>query len=427
MKIIEEICRSAREASFKMAALDTKTKNSVLDHLAELLNARRDEIRAANQADLEANRDIAPALFKRLELSDRKIDELVAGLHSLIRLDDPTGRTLAATSLDDGLELFKVSSPIGVIGVIFEARPDALIQISSLCVKSGNCAILKGGREAARTNACLAGLVREAGRDALPEGAVQMIETREAVAGMLAMENEVDLIIPRGGNSLVQHVMNSTSIPVLGHADGICHLYVHADADLEMAVSIAVDSKTQYPSACNALETLLVHKEIAAAFLPQVQKALAARGAALRGCETTRSMINVAAATEEDWKTEYSDLVLAIRVVEDLETAVTHINRYGSHHTDSIVTADEKAAMEFIGQIHSASVFWNASTRFADGFRYGFGAEVGISTNKIHARGPVGLEGLVIYKYILRGQGQIVADYADGEKQLRHSAISKRW
>lgn len=427
MKTIEETCRQARDASFEIAALDGETKNRVLANLADLLNTRRDEIRAANQADLEANRDIAPALYKRLELSDQKIDELAAGLRSLIKLENPTGQTLAATSLDEGLELFKVSSPIGVIGVIFEARPDALIQISSLCIKSGNCAILKGGREATQSNACLAALVREAGRGLLPEGAVQLIETREDVSGMLAMDKEVDLIIPRGGYSLVHYVMNNTTIPVLGHADGVCHIYVHADADLAMAASICVDSKTQYPSACNAVETLLVHKEVATEFLPKAQEALAAAGVALRGCEATRAVIDVPPATPEDWDTEYCDLVLAIRVVDGPDEAVAHINTHGSHHTDSIITADENVATAFIGQIDSASVFWNASTRFADGYRYGFGAEVGISTNKIHARGPVGMEGLLIYKYILRGQGQIVADYASGAKQFRQTPMSKHW
>ena len=427
MNTIEETCRKARDASFAMAALDGETKNAVLAELAGLLAGRREEIRAANRKDLEMNGDIAPALYKRLELPDRKIDELAAGLRSLINLENPTGKTVAATLLDDGLELYKVSSPIGVIGVIFEARPDALIQIASLCIKSGNCAILKGGREAANTNACLAGLVREAGRDALPEGAVQMIETREEVAGMLSMDNEVDLIIPRGGNSLVQHVMANTSIPVLGHADGICHVYVHADADLEMAASICVDSKCQYPSACNALETLLVHKAAAAEFLPKARHALEGRGVAIRGCEATRAVIDIPAATPADWDTEYGDFVLAIRIVESLEEAALHINRHGSHHTDSIITADEATAEAFIRRIDSASVFWNASTRFADGYRYGFGAEVGISTNKIHARGPVGLDGLVIYKYILRGNGQVVADYASGAKHFQQTPMSKRW
>ena len=426
MSSIEVICNNAREASYRTATLDGATKNKVLENLAGLLDARRDAVREANWRDLEANRGIAPALYKRLELSDRKIDDLVSGLHSLIGLDDPNGKTLGATLLDDGLELSKVASPIGVIGVIFEARPDAFVQIAALCIKSGNCAILKGGREAEATNACLAGLVHEAGRELLPENAIQRIETREQVAGMLSMETSVDLIIPRGGNDLVKHVMQNTSIPVLGHADGICHVYVHPDADLAMAVSICVDSKCQYPSACNALETLLVHRDVAAAFLPEVKQALEARGVALKGCEQTRAVIDVAAAEPEDWDTEYGDFVLAIRVVDSLEAASLHINRHGSHHTDAIVTADEATAGTFIAGIDSASVFWNASTRFADGFRYGFGAEVGISTNRIHARGPVGLEGLMIYKYILRGGGQIAADYAEGVKRFKHLPLPMR-
>jgi glutamate-5-semialdehyde dehydrogenase len=314
--------------------------------------------------------------------------------------------------LDEGLELYRVSCPIGVIGVIFESRPDALIQISCLGLKSGNAVLLKGGREASATNRLLADIIYRAGVAAgIPEGWLGLLETRADVADMLERDESIDLIIPRGSNAFVKHIMDNTTIPVLGHADGICHVYVDREADLDMAVRIVVDSKTQYVAVCNAAETLLVHVDGADAFLPRIQTALAHKNVELRGCERTAAIIDVKPAQPEDWRTEYLDTILSIRVVDGLDEAVAHINRYGSGHTDVIVSASRERGLQFMNRVDSADVFYNCSSRFSDGFRFGLGAEVGISTNKTHARGPVGLEGLVIYQWRMMGQGQIVADY----------------
>jgi glutamate-5-semialdehyde dehydrogenase len=345
----------------------------------------------------------------------------------MIRLPDPVGRTLSAVELDDGLELFRVSCPIGVIGVIFESRPDALVQISCLCLKSGNAVLLKGGREAAQTNRVLADVIDGAGRAAgLPEGWLGLLETRDDVAEMLHLDDAIDLIIPRGSNAFVKHIMANTSIPVMGHADGICHVYVDREADLDMAERIVVDSKTQYVAVCNAAETLLVHSEIAERFLPRVQAALEARGVEIRGCGRTAAIIDVKPAVEEDWRTEYLDTIISIQVVDHLREAVDHINRYGSGHTDVIVSSDHERGLRFMNTVDSADVFLNCSSRFRDGFRYGLGAEVGISTNKTHARGPVGLEGLVIYQWRMLGSGQIVADYAGpSARRFTHRPLEK--
>jgi glutamate-5-semialdehyde dehydrogenase len=321
-----------------------------------------------------------------------------------------------------------VSCPIGVIGVVFESRPDALVQISTLCLKSGNSVLLKGGSEAANTNRILTETIAEASENAgLPAGWIQLLETRQDVAEMLALEEHIDLIIPRGSNEFVRYIMSNTNIPVLGHADGICHVYVAGDADPEMAVNVTVDSKCQYVAVCNAAETLLVDAAIAETFLPKVKAALEQNGVEIRGCEKTASIIDVKPATEDDWSTEYLDYILSIKVVDDLEAAIDHINRYGSGHTDSIVTADKGKAERFMSLVDSGNVFWNCSTRFSDGFRYNLGAEVGISTNKIHARGPVGLEGLLIYKWQLSGTGQIVADYSGpNAKKFTHKNMNPR-
>jgi glutamate-5-semialdehyde dehydrogenase len=364
-------------------------------------------------------------LLKRLKFDENKIADVCAGIESLIKLEDPVGKTISGTELDKGLELYKVSCPIGVIGVVFESRPDALVQISTLCLKSGNAVLLKGGSEAQQTNRILAEVISQAGEKAgLPKGWIQLLETREDVAEMLAMDEYIDLLIPRGSNEFVRYIMENTNIAVLGHADGICHVYIDGDADVDMAVRIAVDSKCQYVAVCNAAETILVDDKIAKDFLPKVKTALEAKNVELRGCEKTASIIEVKPACEEDWSTEYLDYILSIKVVAGLDEAIEHINRYGSGHTDSIVTADKDKADRFMQLVDSGNVFWNCSTRFSDGFRYGLGAEVGISTNKIHARGPVGLEGLVIYKWKLVGTGQVVADYSDsGAKQFSHKKI----
>ncbi|HOW82662.1 MAG TPA: glutamate-5-semialdehyde dehydrogenase, partial [Spirochaetota bacterium] len=418
---IRDMAEAASKASISLAAAGGEIKNGALAEIARALESSAAEIVRANKEDLDRSgrENLAGPLMKRLTFDEKKIREVIDGIRSLIALPDPVGKTQLATELDKGLELYRVSCPIGVIGIIFESRPDALVQISSLCLKSGNAALLKGGSEARETNAILAETIRAAGtRAGLPGGWLQLLETRADVGEMLKMDEYIDLIIPRGSNEFVRHIMDNSRIPVLGHADGICHCYVDARADIGLAVDVVVDSKTQYVAVCNAAETLLVHSSIAPEFLPAVKKALESKKVSLVGCEKTGEIIDVAAASEEDWKTEYLDYRLSIKVVESLDEAIDHINRYGSGHTDAIITTDKPSAARFMDLVDSGNVFWNCSTRFSDGFRYGFGAEVGISTNKIHARGPVGLDGLLIYKYKLAGSGQIVADYAEGRKKF---------
>ena len=425
---IAEIAQSAKTAAIALAAVDTDTKNRALEEIARSLQEQSSAVISANRQDLDAavKNKLAAPLLKRLKFDEAKIAQTIAGIESLIALPDPVGRTLAATELDTGLELYKVTCPIGVIGVVFESRPDALVQISTLCLKSGNAVLPKGGSEAAETNRILAGIISDAtDRAGLPKGWINLLQTRQDVAEMLAQDEYIDLIIPRGSNEFVRYIMNNTNIPVLGHADGICHVYIESDADMQMAVDVTVDSKCQYVAVCNAAETLLVHSDIAAEFLPKAKAALEAGGCRLRGCKRTAAIIDVEPATEQDWSTEYLDYILSIKIVDSLDEAIEHINRYGSGHTDAIVTADKNKAKKFMSLVDSANVLANCSTRFSDGFRYGFGAEVGISTNKIHARGPVGLEGLVIYKYKLLGTGQIVADYAgeNSKKKFKHKKI----
>lgn len=427
---IHDIAARARQASTRLAAAATKQKNQALEAIQQALQTRARDIIAANQQDLaRAQKDnLAAPLLKRLKFDQNKIDDVCEGIRSLIAIEDPVGKTLAARELDKGLELYKVTCPIGVIGVIFESRPDALVQISTLCLKSGNAVLLKGGSEAADTNRILADIITEAAAAAgLPDGWLGLLETRAEVAEMLGLDDDIDLIIPRGSNAFVKYIMDNSNIPVLGHADGICHVYIDAEADLDMAVDITVDSKCQYVAVCNAAETLLVHRDTAETFLPRAKHALEAENVELRGCEKTRAIIDVKEAGVDDWKTEYLDSILSIRVVDSLEVAIEHINTYGSGHTDAIVTQNKETAMTFMDRVDTADVFWNASTRFSDGFRYGLGAEVGISTNKIHARGPVGLEGLLIYKWRMIGHGHTVADYAAGGKKFTHRKLDKDW
>lgn len=411
---LQYIAQQAKTAAIRMAALNGELKNQALAHIVRALEGHKTTIVEANQKDISQARQegLAAPLLKRLRFDDGKIKEACAGLLSLIQLPDPVGVTLSATELDEDLELYKVSRPIGVIGVIFESRPDALVQVASLCLKSGNAVLLKGGSEAVRTNRILADTIAAATAGDLPDGWLGLLETRDDVAEMLALDRHIDLIIPRGSNQFVRYIMDNTRIPVLGHADGICHVYVDGTADPQMAERIVVDSKCQYVAVCNAAETLLVHQALADTFLPAAKDALEARGVRIRGCEATCKIIDVEPAGEEDWHSEYLDLILSVKVVPDLEAAVDHINHYGSGHTDVIVSSDRQAAMRFMDGVDSADVFWNCSSRFSDGFRYGLGAEVGISTNKIHARGPVGMEGLLIYQWRLIGSGQVVADYS---------------
>jgi glutamate-5-semialdehyde dehydrogenase len=425
---ISDTARQAKRASIDLAATDTDVKNGALATIADALNRRRKDIINANHADLAQSEhdDLGAPLIKRLRFDDDKIDETIEGIRSLIALPEPVGTTLSATELDDGLELYRVSCPIGVIGVIFESRPDALVQISTLCLKSGNAALIKGGSEAARTNRILADIITEASLKAgIPEGWLQLLETRSDVNDMLKLETMIDLIIPRGSNEFVQYIMANSNIPVLGHADGICHVYVDKDADLDQAVAIATDSKCQYVAVCNAAETLLVHSAVAEEFLPAFKKSVDVHKVELYGCERSCSIIDIHAADDDAWATEYLDYAMSVRIVDSLSEAIGHINTFGSGHTETIVTASKDAAEAFMNLCDSGNVFWNASTRFSDGFRYGLGAEVGISTNKIHARGPVGLDGLLIYKWKLIGKGQIVSDYASGDHSFTHKPLDK--
>jgi glutamate-5-semialdehyde dehydrogenase len=419
--------KKAKAASILMAAAGTGAKNRALAEIAGALKKQSADIISANRQDLadaEKNR-LAKPLLKRLRFDESKLAETIDGIESLIKLDDPVGKTLSATELDAGLELYKVSCPIGVIGVIFESRPDALVQISTLCLKSGNAVLLKGGSEAKNTNKILADIIYQTGLSCgLAEGWLGLLETRQDVNAILGLDDYIDLLIPRGSNEFVRYIMNNTKIPVLGHADGICHVYIDSQADLDMAVKITVDSKCQYVAVCNAAETLIVDSKIAKDFLPAVKSALEAKGVEIRGCEKTAAIIDVKPATEKDWSTEYLDNIISLKVLGSLDEAIAHINKYGSGHTDSIVTNNKASAARFMDLVDSANVFWNASTRFSDGFRYGLGAEVGISTSKLHARGPVGLEGLVIYKWKLFGSGQVVADYTGpAAKKFTHKKI----
>lgn len=418
-----ELAKRAKAASTPLSDTSVELRNRALLAMAEALRAHSAEIGEANGRDLEASRDLGDALQKRLVFDEKKLRGVVDGLEALASLPDPLGRVLTRTELAEGLHLRRVTCPIGVIGIIFEARPDALVQISSLCLKSGNAVLLKGGKEALHTNRILAEVIRNATEAVgLPGDWIQLLETREEVNGMLRLNEYIDLIVPRGSNSFVKYIMENTTIPVLGHSAGLCHLFLDASANLEKAVAIAVDAKTQAPATCNTVETLLVHKDAASRLLPAVCDALRNAGVELRGDEMSRSIVTwMKPATEEDWSTEYLALILSVKVVDDLAAAIAHINRFGSHHTDAIVTEDAAAAELFQRRVDSADVFWNASTRFADGYRFGLGAEVGISTSKIHARGPVGLEGLTIYKWLLSGQGDTVAPFADGRRAFTHS------
>ncbi|MFZ7112409.1 MAG: glutamate-5-semialdehyde dehydrogenase [Desulfatiglandales bacterium] len=420
---IHGAAKAAKKASIQLAAIETAVKNKALEAIAQALLKENQAILEANEKDLALSRkeNLAPPLLKRLKFDEAKLHDVINGIRSLIGLRDPVGTTLSARELDEGLELYQVSCPIGVVGVVFESRPDALVQISTLCLKSGNAVLLKGGREATNTNRALSEVIARASEAAgIPSGWLQLLETREEVDEMLKMDESIDLLIPRGSNAFVKYIMDHSNIPVLGHADGICHVYVDAEADLRMACDIAVDSKCQYVAVCNAAETFLVHESIAAQFLSMIEKELAARNVEIRGCPKTSAIIEARAATEEDWRTEYLDLIVAVKVVMSDDEAIEHINTYGSGHTDAIVTANPSTAKRFMDLVDSGNVFWNCSTRFSDGYRYGLGAEVGISTNKIHARGPVGLEGLVIYKWLIKGKGQIVSDYADGSATFIH-------
>ena len=427
-----ECARAARSAALKMANVSSGVKNKAILAISEEIDRQKVQIEEVNSRDVsDASKNGLPVpLIKRLRLDDSKIGDLRKGLELLAELEDPVGKTLYSSEMDHGLELYKVTCPIGVIGAIFESRPDVLVQITTLCIKSGNAVILKGGAETARTNLFLTGLIRKTiGLFEIPEDSVQLIETRDDVSELLKLDEYVDLLVPRGSSSLVKHVKANSRIPVLGHAEGICHEYVDADANLDMAVDICYDAKVQYPAVCNAMNTLLVHKDVVLAFLPRMNERYGEAHVELRGDERTRKILpHAKEAGDRDWSTEYLDLILTIRVVDSLEQAIAHINHYSSHHTDGIVTENNENAKKFLSEVDSSVVMHNASTRFSDGYRFGFGAEVGISTGKIHARGPVGLDGLVTYKYIVAGTGQIVSSYVgESAKPFTHRALNKSW
>ncbi|MEG1930819.1 MAG: glutamate-5-semialdehyde dehydrogenase [Anaerovorax sp.] len=418
---IQEVAKNIKLDSFPMASLDGTTRNQALRALSAALEAGKAVIFEANQRDMSraiTNHLDSPAL-KRLKFDEQKLSDVIAGIHSLISLPDPLFQVTLDRQLDEGLHLKRVTCPIGVIGVIFESRPDALVQIAGLCLKSGNCAILKGGSEALETNRALFKIIHEAGTKAgAPPAFLTLLESHADIDSLLKCDGSIDLIIPRGSNTFVQYIMDHTRIPVMGHADGICHIYVDDSAHIDKSLPIILDAKTQYVAACNTMETLLIHKDMAPKILPPLQALLEKNQVLLKGCPQTEAIIHCDKATETDYATEYSDYILSVKIVDHLEEAINHINRYGSHHTDCILTETAENAEKFMLLVDSAGVYQNCSTRFADGFRYGFGAEVGISTGKLHARGPVGLDGLVTYKYKLHGNGQIVADYAEGRKKF---------
>jgi glutamate-5-semialdehyde dehydrogenase len=426
---VSEIAKNANSAALVLAHLSTDVKNQVLEQMAKALEENFDAILSANEKDLQfANQEgIAKPLIARLALSESKVRGMAQGIRSVVALPDPTGVRQSAMEIDDDLTVYRVSCPIGVIGAIFESRPDAVPQISSLCLKSGNAVILKGGREAQNSNKVIVGLLTDAIKKVIevPEAALQMIETRSEVADMLKEEKYINLVVPRGSNDFVKFIQENTRIPVLGHSEGICHNYIDKDADLSKALRIALDSKIQYPAACNAMENLLVHKEIASKIIPKLVEKFQENGVSLVGCdETCKISTGLLLASENEWDEEYNDLKLAIKVIGGLEEAISFINEHGSGHTDTIITENVEIAEVFMNGVNSSSVICNASTRFADGFRYGLGAEIGISTNKTHARGPVGLEGLIIYKYKVYGKGQIVSDYSgENARSFTHKPI----
>ena len=414
---------AVRSAAVDLGQTDDAQRAGALLSMGDALADHADRIVAANGEDLDrsAAEGLAPALLARLKLNEAKLHGAVEGVRKVASLPDPLGRRQLHRELDAGLVLERVTVPLGVVGVIFEARPDALMQIASLAIRSGNGAVLKGGSEARLTNeAVMAALKAGLAVSSVPPEALALLTTRQESLALLRLDGLVDLIIPRGSNELVRFIQDNTRIPVLGHADGICHLYVDAAADVAMAVRVAVDSKVQYPAACNAIETLLVHRSVAPAFLAAALPAFAAAGVSLRGDADSLALGVAEAAGEDDWSTEYLDLILAVKLVDDLDEACAHIRRYGSRHTDVIVTADEAAAARFLAVVDSSGVYHNCSSRFADGFRSGFGADVGISTQTLPPRGPVGLDGLVTYRYRVRGDGHIAGDYAVGERQFIH-------
>ena len=416
MDITSEV-KELKQFSAIMAASSDEVRRDALRNAAELLRERKEEVFAANKEDLKAAESSAlpDAIKKRLFFTEDKLRSALSGIEELIAMPDPVGKVLLKRELDDGLLLRKIACPIGVIGVIFEARPDAMIQIASLCLRSGNCAVLKGGKETARTNKVLFALIREAAERAGLSHCLLQAESHADIDELLLLEDYVDLLIPRGSNAFVRYIMEHTRIPVMGHADGICHIYVDKDADIDRAIPILLDAKLQYSAACNAVETVLLDTALPEEDRKRILTAFEAAGIGVNGPFRSDPEADTEAARFEK---EYLSNELTVGLVDGVEEAIRHINLHGSHHTDCILTENDETAKRFTMLVDSAGVYVNCSTRFADGYRYGFGAEVGISTSKLHARGPVGLEGLLTYKYILEGSGQIVGDYVDGKKEF---------
>ena len=437
--VVRDEVRKMKSVAPLVAAMSNEARCKALEKVAEKLVEKQDAIFAENKKDLEAAAEngVADAVVKRLKFNEGKLKDVVAGIKQLITLEDPIGKVTLDREMDEGLRLTRITCPIGVIGVIFEARPDALVQISSLCIRSGNCPVLKGGKETTFTNRILFGIIYDAVLEAgFPEGCMLQVEQHNEIDELLTCDGLVDLLIPRGSNAFVRYIMDNTHIPVMGHADGVCHIYVDKDADIDKAIPIIIDAKTQYTAACNAVETLLIQrdKNLIGRLMPRLTAALAENGIKLRGTKEVTDVVDQVvsvknSASSEDKNLEYESisedefkeylaLIVSAKFVDNVDEAIEHINLHGSHHTDAIITENDETAARFMQLVDSAGVYQNCSTRFADGFRYGFGAEVGISTSKIHARGPVGLEGLVTYKYKIVGHGQIVGDYASGKSEF---------
>ncbi|PYU45220.1 MAG: glutamate-5-semialdehyde dehydrogenase [Acidobacteria bacterium] len=431
---VASIARSAREASRKLALLSGETRNAALLTIADALEGNGGRVLAANARDCAAAETLAstgemtPAMLSRLRINESGITEMAARIREVANLPDPLGKRLAATELDQGLILHKESCPLGVIAVVFESRPDVVPQVASLALKSGNAVLLKGGAEAANSNESIVAVWREAlcRFPDVPQESIHLLQSRSDVLELLRLRGEVDLLIPRGSKEFVAFMEQNSRIPVVGHGEGICHVFVDRAADLNRAVTVTLDSKVQYPAACNSVETLLVHKDVAAAFLPRVVAELNRASVEVRGCPRVLALLpeaQLVPAIEKDWSTEYSDLILSVKIVDTVEQALEHIQRYGSKHTECIVTEDQAVAERFLQEVDAAGVFHNASTRFADGYRYGLGAELGISNGKLHARGPMGIEGLTTYKYKLRGNGHIAAEYSSGVRHFTHKPL----
>lgn len=410
---MQTLGEQARAASRAMARSSTKDKNRALTAIAAEIETQRVTLRAANAEDMARGQEngLDAALLDRLELTDARIDGMLEGLEQVAALPDPVGEITDMKYRPSGIQIGKMRVPLGVIGIIYESRPNVTIEAASLCLKSGNAAILRGGSEAIASNkalaACISAGLKAAG---LPQSAVQVVETtdREAVGALITMPEYVDVIVPRGGKGLIERISRDARVAVIKHLDGICHVYIDREADSTKAINIAINSKTHRYGTCNTMETLLIHKDVAETMLPQLDEAYSHLNVELRGCEATCAILtDIKAATEEDWHTEYLAPVLSIKVVNDMDEAIDHINHYGSHHTDTIISENYTLARRFLTEVDSASVMVNASTRFADGFEYGLGAEIGISTDKIHARGPVGLDGLTSQKYIVLGNGEV--------------------